>query len=440
MESFANLTYYIHTFGCQMNVRESESAAGILQAMDMRQVNSLEEADIILFNTCCIRDLAERKAFGAIGAAKQQKMVRPHVRIGVFGCMMAQPGMEEELKKRFPFVDFAFGTNSLHLLPELLKQALKDQQVYCMGIGDAQLEFELPVYHQTPPLAFVNIIHGCNNFCTYCIVPYVRGREKSRPMDLIVQEVDTLVAQGYREVTLLGQNVNSYGKDCGTSFAALLRRLEQTGIDRIRFMTSHPKDLTDELIDTMVDCAHVCKHIHLPVQSGSNHILQQMNRHYDAEHYLALVQKLRVAMPQIGITTDLIAGFPGETQQDHADTLALLNQVQFDAAFMFAFSPRMGTPAAKMPDAVPEEVKKQRLQEIIDLQQSITQRVQRQMVGQVQRVLVEHASKRNPAHMTGKNERNRSVNFAGPHTLAGQIVSVKIVRANVNSLFGQLCE
>ena len=440
MESFANLTYYIHTFGCQMNVRESESAAGILQAMSMREAASIQQADVILFNTCCIRDLAERKAFGAIGAAKQQKLERPHVRIGVFGCMVAQPGMEEEIKRRFPFVDFAFGTNSLHLLPQLLKEAMADKQIYRVEIGDARLEFDLPVYHQTPPLAFVNIIHGCNNFCTYCIVPYVRGREKSRPMDLIVQEVETLVAQGYREVTLLGQNVNSYGKDCGTSFAALLRRLDATGIDRIRFMTSHPKDLTDELIEAMADSQHVCRHIHLPVQSGSSRILQKMNRRYDAQHYLRLVHKLRAAMPEIGITTDIIAGFPGETQQDHAETLALLEEVQFDAAFMFAFSPRRGTPAASMPQAVPEAVKKQRLQEIIDLQQSITQRIQKQMVGQRQYVLVEHASKRNAAHMTGKNERNRSVNFAGSEALIGQIVPVKIVRANVNSLFGQLCE
>ena len=285
----------------------------------------------------------------------------------------------------------------------------------------------------------MNIIHGCNNFCTYCIVPYVRGREKSRPMDSIVKEVDSLVSTGYKEITLLGQNVNSYGKDTGnTDFASLLRRLGSTGIERIRFMTSHPKDLSDELILAMRDVSSVCKQIHLPLQSGSSRILARMNRRYTAEHYRSLIDKLRAAMPDCGITTDLIAGFPGETEADHRETLSMLEDVCYDAAFTFAFSPRTGTPAASMDEQVEEEIKKRRLQELIDCQNKCTAKVHESLVGTHQTVLVENISKRDAASVAGRIDRGRTVNFKGDEALIGQMIPVKITKAKANSLMGEM--
>ena len=433
-----NNTYYIHTFGCQMNVRESEVAEGVLQDLGYQRAQSIDEADVILFNTCCIRDLAEKKAWGAIGATKAKKQHNPSVVVGVFGCLMAQRGMSEELKSRFPFVDFCFGTNSIHQLPMMLQLAKKGDRSYQSEIGDAGLEFGIPVHHQQPPLAYVNIIHGCNNFCTYCIVPHVRGREQSRAADDIVREVDGLVAKGYREVMLLGQNVNSYGTDnLGIGFADLLRRLDRTGIARIRFMTSHPKDLSDALIAAMADCEHVCNQIHLPVQSGSDGILSRMNRKYSSFHYRTLIQKLRMAMPDCGITTDLIAGFPGETQEDHNASIGLINDVHFDAAFVFAFSPRKGTPAASMPDQIHADVKKQRLSELLFAQAQSTMALHKSLVGSAQVVLVEGTSKKDAAHVSGRMERGRTVNFTGDSSLLGELVPVIITKAKVNSLFAE---
>lgn len=430
--------YYIHTFGCQMNVRESETAAGILQSLGMQATQTMEDAHVILFNTCCIRDLAERKAWGAIGASRTRKQEDPQTIIGVFGCMMAQEGANQEVKKRFPFVDIVFGTNSLHELKPLLEQARRGMRVRKGQVGDAQEEFALPVFHNSKPSAFVNIIHGCNNFCSYCIVPYVRGREKSRPMTYIVQEVEELVAQGYQEVTLLGQNVNSYGKDTGdASFAELLRRLDQTGMPRIRFMTSHPKDLTEELIDTIADCKSVCKQIHLPVQSGSNAVLKAMNRKYTREHYLHLIERIRYRMPECGITTDFIVGFPSETEADFQQTLDLVRQVRFDTAFMFAFSPRKGTPAARMEGALSAEEKQRRLAELIAVQREITMDVYKSLVGREEMVLIEHTSRRSDKQLTGKDERGRTVNLNGDLSLIGQMVPVRIVRANANSVFAE---
>lgn len=431
-------TYHIHTFGCQMNVRESEVAQGVLHAMGYRKAPDIHGADVVLFNTCCIRDLAEKKAWGAIGATRALKQANPEMTVGVFGCLMAQAGMADELRRRFPFVDFCFGTNAINTLPVLIEKAREGQRHFLSDIGDANDEFDLPLYHNAPPLAYVNIIHGCDNFCTYCIVPHVRGRETSRPFDAIVREVEGLVAQGYREVMLLGQNVNSYGADTGAAgFAALLRRLDQTGIDRIRFMTSHPKDLSDDLIDAMAGCACVCKQIHLPVQSGSDAILKRMNRRYTDAHYRALVGKLRAAMPHCGITTDFIAGFPGEREDDHLRSLALLHEVRFDASFAFAFSPRAGTSAAVMADQVDAATKKRRLQEILSQQAEITKALHRSLVGRIETVLVEGKSKRNQAHVSGRIDRGRTVNFPGDAALIGELVNVRITRANANSLFAE---
>ncbi len=431
-------TYFIHTFGCQMNVRESEVAEGVLQELGYQKASSIEDANVILFNTCCIRDLAEKKAWGAIGATKSKKQHNPEVIVGVFGCLIAQKGMAEELKSRFPFVDFCFGTNSIHQLPMMLQLAKKGDRYYQSDIGDAGCEFDIPVHHQQPPLAYVNIIHGCNNFCTYCIVPHVRGREQSRAADDIVREVDSLVEQGYKEVMLLGQNVNSYGKDNQSiGFAGLLRRLDETGISRIRFMTSHPKDLSDDLIAAMADCKSVCDQIHLPVQSGSDGILSRMNRIYSNIQYRMLIQRLRQAMPDCGITTDLIAGFPGETQEDHNASIALVQDMHFDAAFVFAFSPRKGTPAASMPDQIVSDVKKQRLSELLSLQAENTMNLHKSLVGSNQIVLVEGTSKKDALHVSGRMERGRTVNFAGDSSLVGELVPVKITKAKVNSLFAE---
>lgn len=441
--SLSHRTFFIHTFGCQMNVRESQTAQGILEREGLLQALSQETADVILFNTCCIRELAEQKAWTAIGATKKIKEKRPHTLIGVFGCMMAEEDNVQALKQRFPFVDFALGTNSLHELPAKLWMAAQGFKSRTADIGDAAAEFDLPAHHNAPPLAFINIIHGCNNFCTYCIVPYVRGREKSRPLSLILQEAQQLKEQGYQEVTLLGQNVNSYGHDLanGQDFAGLLRALNETGLQRIRFMTSHPKDLSDKMIRAMVECEHVAKQIHLPVQSGSNAILKAMNRHYTREQYLILVDKLRNLMPDIGITTDLIAGFPGETEQDHQDTLQLMRQVQFDASFTFAYSPRKGTPAAKMEDAVPQEVKQRRLSELLEMQKRSTQAVYYSLIGTTQQVLVEGAGKKDSRQATGKIDRGRTVNFDNMDQTAkpGELVMVKITQAKANTLFGERC-
>ncbi len=421
-----------------MNVRESEVAEGVLQQMGYQKAQSIDEADVVLFNTCCIRDLAERKAWGAIGATKAKKQNNPNLVVGVFGCLIAQQGMAEELKRRFPFVDFCFGTNSIHQLGMMIQLAHQGGRKYQSNIGDAGLEFEIPTHHQSPPLAYVNIIHGCNNYCTYCIVPHVRGRERSRPADDIIQEVDNLLALGYKEVMLLGQNVNSYGIDNqSTGFPQLLRRLDQTGIARIRFMTSHPKDLSDDLIRAMADCKTVCNQIHLPVQSGSDAILTRMNRRYSNSHYRSLVQKLRQTMPDCGITTDLIAGFPGETQEDHNLSLDLIRDMRFDAAFVFAFSPRRDTPAAMMPEQVDSELKKKRLSELLALQAQSTTMLHLSLVGTQQTVLVEGTSKKSSSHVSGRMERGRVVNFPGDSSLTGELIPVRITKAKVNSLFAE---
>jgi tRNA-2-methylthio-N6-dimethylallyladenosine synthase len=421
-----------------MNVRESEVAEGVLRGMGFAKADDIESANLILFNTCCIRDLAERKAWGAIGATQALRRGTGDVLIGVFGCLVAQEGMAEEIRRRFPFVDFCFGTNSIHLLPDYIEQARMGRKAFASEIGDANREFDLPAFHNTPPLAYVNIIHGCNNFCTYCIVPHVRGREQSRPADDIVREVEALAKLGYREVTLLGQNVNSYGKDTkNTGFGGLLRRLDKTGISRIRFMTSHPKDLDDDLILAMAQCQSVCKQIHLPVQSGSDAVLGRMNRKYTIERYQTLTAKLRAAMPKVGITTDFIAGFPGETEMDHGQSVELIKAVRFDAAFTFAFSPRKGTAAAKMEGQVDAATKKRRLGELIDVQNGITLALHQSLVGSHETVLIEGISRRSADHVTGCIDRGRTVNFPGEPALVGEMVPVRITRANANSLFAE---
>ncbi|MDL2225425.1 tRNA (N6-isopentenyl adenosine(37)-C2)-methylthiotransferase MiaB [Eubacteriales bacterium OttesenSCG-928-M02] len=435
-------TYYIMTFGCQMNVRDSQTAAGILEEMGYERAGGMETADVILFNTCCIRDMAERKAYGAIGRTKAIKEARPGTIVGVFGCMTEQEGVAVDLKKRMLYVDFAFGTHNLHNLPAYITLAESGRwEEMVADDGGAQAEFLLPSAPDKPPLGYINIIHGCNNFCSFCIVPYVRGREISKPLDLIVQEAERLLEQGYKEIMLLGQNVNSYGTDKGAhGFHTLLRALDKLGVPRIRFMTSHPKDLTEEMIEAMADCGHVMEQIHLPVQSGNDRILQRMNRKYTVQTYLEHVEKLRRAMPEVGITTDIIVGFPGETAAEFEDTLALVEKVKFDAAFTFNFSPRKGTVAAQWEDDVIKEEKTQRIILLIDRIKQHTMELHRGMVGQEYEVLIEGPSQRNEEHMTGKTRRGRTINFNKGRGQVGDIVPVKVIRAYANTLFGEEVE
>lgn len=431
-----DFSYFIHTFGCQMNVRDSETVAGVLEECGMHAANAMEDADIILFNTCCVRELAEKKALAMIGRTKALKQKKPGLIVGVFGCMMQQPQVEDMLRKYLSYIDIAFGTNAVHLLPEMLLVALSGEKAFYYGQADPSEEFDLPAAYAEPPLASINIIHGCNNFCSYCIVPYVRGREKSKPMERILAEAEQLLKDGYQEIMLLGQNVNSYGKDIGTNFATLLRALNALGVPRIRFMTSHPKDLSDDVIAAMADCRHICNHLHLPVQSGSDRILKEMNRKYDTAHYLRIIEKLRQAIAEIGLTTDIIVGFPGETEADFQDTLDLVKAVQYDAAFTFNYSPRTGTPAAVMEKQVLKEVKTDRMTRLVDLQKGITARIHRSLVGSRQQVLVEGLSKKNDKHLTGRIERGRIVNFEGQKEQIGSFCEVEITEAFSNSLFG----
>lgn len=354
-----SLTYYVETYGCQMNARDSETISALLEEMGYQSAANKEAAKVILFNTCCVRDHAEKKLLANIGALRERKEQEGDMILGICGCMMQQQSIAQKLLKRFPFVDLVFGTNVLWRLPEMLYEVneggrvcLTDEEEYAICEG-------LPARRLTPYSAYVNITYGCDNFCTYCIVPFVRGRERSRNIEDIVTECRSLVQDGVTEITLLGQNVNSYGKGLGVDFSDLLREVNKVeGLQRIRFISSHPKDLTPRLMDAMAENDKVCRHIHLPVQSGSIRILKEMNRRYTRDEYLALVASLRQRVPGVELTTDVIVGFPGETEEDFGDTLSLMEQVGFSAAFTFKYSPRAGTKAALMPNQVPESIKR----------------------------------------------------------------------------------
>ena len=431
------LTYYIVTYGCQMNAHDSEKLAGMLDSMGMKPATAREEADFVLHNTCCIRDNAERKALGNVAWLKQIKKERPSMLIGVCGCMVQENGMAEKLLKQYPFVDLAFGTGNIYKLPELLYRAVQtSRRVVSVDEKQSTLIEGLPVRRENEFQAYVTVMYGCNNFCSYCIVPYVRGRERSRSADDIMRDVDALVKNGAQEIMLLGQNVNSYGNDLtdGLSFAKLLNRIGTSGIPRIRFMTSHPKDLSDELIAEIADNRHIMRHFHLPVQSGSNQILEKMNRRYTRERYLERVAALRAAVPDIGITTDLIVGFPGETDTDFEDTLRLVDEVCFDSAFTFIYSPRVGTVAASMADQIAPDIATRRIERLIALQESKTANVFASMLGKTENVLVTGYSRRDHAMLTGKGERNISINFHGLDHDIGHIVPVKITTAGKTTL------
>jgi tRNA-2-methylthio-N6-dimethylallyladenosine synthase len=435
--------YYIESYGCQMNDHDAEKLSGMLQTCGFSPAPSKEEATLLLFNTCCVREHAEKRVFGNIGALKKRKEDEPGLLIGVCGCMMQQREVAERLFKRFPFVDLVFGTHELHHFPLLLSRTLAGERVFSVRESDGEIVEGLPVVRGGSFSTFVTIMYGCNNFCSYCIVPYVRGRERSRAPGNIVAEVRSLAERGFREITLLGQNVNSYAyADDGVDFPELLRRVSTVeGIERIRFMTSHPKDLSPRLIEAMATLPKVCNHIHLPVQSGSNRILSEMNRRYTREKYLGLVEDIRAAVEGVELTTDIIVGFPGETEEDFEETLALVRQVGFSAAYTFMYSPRLGTRAAEMESQVPEQVKKDRLLRLNACSAEQLKVGNRKYIGQEGTVLVEGCDRREKAPMAyGKLTNFKMVYFPGDAGLIGSMRHVRITGIQNNSLIGELVE
>ena len=445
-----NKSFYIQTFGCQMNERDSETLAGMLSALGYRENPVRNQADVIIINTCSVRDNADKRFFGTLGQLKRIKGDRRGLVVAVCGCMMQQQHIIDTLKSKYPWVDLVFGTHNLHEFPVLLGNVLGEREKIVEVWEEAQSIVEgLPSQRKHPYKAFVNIMYGCNNFCTYCIVPYTRGRERSRDPEAILQEVRELVKDGVREITLLGQNVNSYrgqsqtaeqGDVAGeyTNFAALIHKLNDVeGLVRIRFMTSHPKDLSDELIDAYGTCEKLCPHIHLPVQSGSTRILTKMNRKYTKEGYLALVEKLRNVVPDIAITTDIIVGFPGETEDDFEETLDLVRKTCFDSAFTFLYSIRKGTPAEDFTDQVPEDIKHERFNRLVDMVNQISAQKNGDLVGQVTEVLAEGRSKTNPDLFAGRTGGYKLVNFTADRDVTGQIVKVLITESTTFSLTGR---
>ena len=447
MREFAALdarphSYCVVTYGCQMNAHDSEKLEGMLLEMGMTRAESRETADFVIFNTCCVRDNAQRRALGNVVWLKELKKTRPELMVAVCGCMMQQPGMGEQILRQYPFVDVAFGTHNLYRFAQLMLQAVKSRRrvVEVIQEDEGSIPEALPVRRSSPHHAYITIMYGCNNFCSYCIVPYVRGRERSRASSRIIEEALQLKEEGIREIMLLGQNVNSYGLDVEgeMSFAQLLAALDQVGIERIRFMTSHPKDISDELIDVMASSNHICHALHLPVQHGNNRILQSMNRRYTRERYLERVAAIRAKVPDISLTTDLIVGYPGETEAEFEDTCSLVREVGYDSAFTFIYSPRVGTRAADMDGQIPEEVSSRRIQELIAIQKEMTRERYAAYIGQVHSVLVEESSRRDENQMAGKNEYNITVNFPGDRALIGQVVKVKITSAGESTLRGEL--
>ncbi len=422
------VTYCLQTFGCQMNEKQSEVVAGIMDEMGFDRKES-EDADIVIYNTCTVRENANLKVYGRLGKLHNLKKHNPDMKIILFGCMMQEPHVVDKIRKDYPFVDLVFGTHNIFRFAELFYEMKnRDSQLVEIWEGTEQIVEELPTERNYSFKSGVNIMFGCNNFCSYCIVPYVRGRERSREPEAIVNEVKSLVADGVTEVMLLGQNVNSYGKtlEHPVTFAQLLQMVEAVpGLHRIRFMTSHPKDLSDELIEYMGKSKKVCHHLHLPMQSGSSRILKLMNRRYDKEKYLELVQKIRGAVPDISLTTDIIVGFPGETEEDFLETLDVVDKSNFDTAFTFIYSKRSGTPAAKMEDQVPEDVVKDRFDRLLSLVQEKGRMVSSRFQGTVQEVLVETESKEKGI-FTGRTQYNLLVHFPGTSDMLGKYIQVRL--------------
>lgn len=423
------LTYHIETFGCQMNARDSEKLAGIMTEIGYIEEEE-EKADFVMYNTCSIRENANTKVYGHLGHMNAIKKTRKDLMIAMCGCMMQEPDEIEKIKTSYKFVDIVFGTHNIFKLAELIYTRFNsDRQVIDIWKDTNQIVEDIPNLRKYPFKSGINITFGCNNFCSYCIVPYVRGRERSREPKDIIMEIERFVKDGVKEVMLLGQNVNSYGKDLEQpmTFAQLLKNVAAIdGLERIRFMTPHPKDLSDEVIDVMANTPKICRHIHLPLQSGSTNILKKMNRHYTKEGYLELVNKIRTKLPDVAITTDIIVGFPGETEEDFLDTLDVVNKAQYDSAFTFIYSKREGTPAATMPDQIPQNITKERFNRLLE---AVSENAQKRCgldTGKRVSVLVEEVNEQHPELVTGRMSNNTLVHFKGDSSLVGSIVEVTL--------------
>ncbi len=437
------MNYHIVTYGCQMNVHESEKMAGVLKRCGYERESAIEEADLILFNTCCIRENAENHAFGNIGALKKLKRQKKELLIVVGGCMAQEEGKAQLLREKFPFIDIVFGTHNLHELEELIsrKKAQKKAIISILEERKSTEDGAIP-FRTSYPNAWVNIMYGCNNFCTYCIVPYVRGREKSRKAEDILAEVTALVEEGYREITLLGQNVNSYNSDGqgGMSFARLLEQVAQIeGEFRLRFMTSHPKDFNEEVAEIMAKYPKICPLLHLPVQSGSNRILSLMNRRYTREKYLEEISTLKKHLPDCEVTTDLIVGFPTETDEEFEETVSLVKEVGFSSAFTFVYSPRTGTKAAKMEGQIPEEVQKKRIMRLVEVVNAQTREKSAKYVGKRVEILCEDYDEKRKLYL-GRDIHGRMGYFASAKNRVGELVKILVKEANGISLMGEIEE
>ena len=436
-------TFYIETLGCQMNAKDSEKLAGILTDIGYEGSPSEESADLVLYNTCTVRENANQKIYGHLGQLKKlKKKLHRDMEIALCGCMMQEPDEVAYIRQKFDFVDIVFGTHNIFKLAELLyRRETEGGMIIDVWEGTDEIVEDLPSVRKYAFKCGVNIMYGCNNFCSYCIVPYVRGRERSREKEDILQEIRTLAEDGVKEVMLLGQNVNSYGKtlEQPVSFAELLKEAAKIeGIERIRFMTSHPKDLSDDLIEAMASSDKICRHFHLPLQSGSDRILKAMNRHYTKDRYLEIVGKLREAMPDISLTTDIIVGFPGETEEDFEETLDVVRKARFDSAFTFIYSKRTGTPAAAMEDQVPEEVCKERFDRLLKLVQEIGREMSGRDLGKVLPVLVEDINHQDESMVSGRLSNNTLVHFKGDPGLIGCIVPVKLISSRGFYYIGEL--
>ena len=445
-----NLKYTVLTMGCQLNENDSERIAGMAQAMGYTKTANIEEANLIVFNTCCVRENAEDRLFGKLGEVKKYK-AKNHAIIAIGGCMMQEKHIVDKLKQSYPYFDIVFGTHTLHKFAKDLYDAIvNNERIEDILDIDGDVIEGIPVKRDDKYKASVLIMNGCNNFCTYCIVPYVRGRERSRRAEEIIAEVKCLAKEGYKEITLLGQNVNSYmrverekGEDVGeiNSFAKLLEALENIeGIERIRFVSPHPKDFTDDVIDVIAKSKKICKIIHLPLQSGSTEVLKKMNRKYTKEQYLELVQKIKNKIPDVVFSTDIIVGFPEETEKDFEDTLDVVEKVNFEQVFMFIYSRRVGTPADKMENQVPEEVKHERFDRLKKLADSKVEGNNKKYLNTVQKILVEGTSKTNENVLTGRTDTNKVVNFEGNKELIGKVIDVKIVKDHIWYLEGEIAE
>lgn len=430
---------YVHTYGCQQNVADGEKIKGMLEEMGYGFTDDTSKADFILFNTCAVRENAVERVFGNVGALKHLKKKNPNLIIAVCGCMVQQPLTAEKLKKTFPFVDIIFGTHVLHTLPQLLCCCLfEGNRVFDISDSDGEIAEGLPVKRESSFKASVPIMYGCNNFCTYCVVPYVRGRERSRNPEDVISEVRSLVEEGYKDILLLGQNVNSYGKGNDVDFPELLMRLDKLpGEFKIEFMTSHPKDCTKRLIDVIAGSDKISHHLHLPVQCGSDRILKLMNRHYDVKSYLELVEYAREKIPDLNLTTDIIVGFPGEMREDFEKTLDLMKRVCFDSAFTFIFSPREGTKAAAMEEPISAEEKGEWFRELLQVQTDCGSKSYKKYIGKTLKVLCEGEGRTSEKYFNGKSRQNIIVDFIGEKSDIGKFVDVKITDALAWALIGE---